>query len=80
MTFNIIIGDSGSLSSWTYHDNPTMAFLLFVFTFFTVIYLMNLFIGLLNNAIEGYNKHQEFLLLKAQVIFKLLDYIYIYLN
>ena len=41
---------------------------------------MNLFIGLLSNAIEGYNKHEEFLLLKAQVILKLLDYIFIYLN
>ena len=28
---------------------------------------MNLFIGLLNMAIEDYNKHEEFLLLKAQV-------------
>ena len=53
-----------------------MTFLLFVFTFFTVIYLMNLFIGLLSNAIEDYNKYEEFLLLKAQVIFKLLDYFY----
>ena len=52
-----------------------MTLLLFVFTFFTVIYLMNLFIGLLSNAIEGYNKHEEFLLLKAQVIFKLIIYL-----
>jgi len=44
-----------------------MACLLFIFTFSTVIYLMNLFIGLLNMAIGDYNKHEEFLLLKAQV-------------
>ncbi len=50
-----------------------MTFLFFVFTFFTVIYLMNLFIGLLSNAIEDFNKYEEFLLLKAQVsiLFKL---------
>ena len=30
---------------------------------------MNLFIGLLNMAIENYNKHEEFLLLKAQVFY-----------
>ena len=30
---------------------------------------MNLFIGLLNMAIEKYDKHQEFLLQKAKVIF-----------
>ena len=51
-----------------------MTFLLFVFTFFTVIYLMNLFIGLLSDAIKDYNKYEEFLLLKAKVIYKLLDY------
>ena len=49
-----------------------MTLLLCVFTFFTVIYMMNLFIGLLGNAIEDFNKYEEFLLLKAQVfIFKL---------
>ena len=50
-----------------------MTLLLCVFTFFTVIYLMNLFIGLLSNAIEDFNKYEEFLLLKAQVsiLFKL---------
>ena len=67
--FCLIIGDTGSFSLWSYHENLTMAILL-------VIYLMNLFIGLLSNAIEGYNKYEEFLLLKAQVIFKLLDYFY----
>ena len=46
-----------------------MAFLLFVFTFTTTIYLMNLFIGLLSNAIENYNKDEEFLLLKEQVFY-----------
>jgi hypothetical protein len=65
----MIIGDSGSLSPWTFRENPTMTVLLVAFTFFTVIYLMNLFIGLLNLAIGDYNKEEEFLLQKAQVIF-----------
>jgi hypothetical protein len=30
---------------------------------------MNLFIGLLNIAIEHYDKHEEFLLNKAKVVF-----------
>jgi hypothetical protein len=30
---------------------------------------MDLFIGLLNMAIVNYNKHEEFLLLKAQVFY-----------
>ena len=46
-----------------------MTILLFLFTFFTVIYLMNLFIGLLNIAIDDYNKYEEFLLKKAKVPF-----------
>ncbi|PKC10762.1 hypothetical protein RhiirA5_498240 [Rhizophagus irregularis] len=64
----LLTGDSGSLSAWTYLDNPTVTFLLFVFTFFTSIYLMNLFIGLLGMAIDNYNKHEEFLLSKAKII------------
>jgi len=63
------IGDSGSLSPWTYHENPAMTFFLVLFTFFTVIYLMNLFIGLLNKAIDVYDKYEEFLLKKAKVNF-----------
>ena len=52
-----------------------MTFLLVAFTFFTGIYLLNLLIGVLNYAMEGYyNKYEEFLLLKAQVIFRLLNY------
>jgi hypothetical protein len=46
-----------------------MTVLLVAFTFFTVIYLMNLFIGLLNLAIGDYNREEEFLLQKARVIF-----------
>ena len=46
-----------------------MTFFLVLLTFFTVIYLMNLFIGLLNIAIDDYNKYEEFLLKKAKVTF-----------
>ena len=52
-----------------------MTLLLCVFTFFTVIYLMNLFIGLLNIAIDDYNKYEEFLLKKAKVKFLVIQYI-----
>ncbi|RGB34068.1 hypothetical protein C1646_815643 [Rhizophagus diaphanus] len=67
----LLIGDSGSLSPWTYRESHTMTFLLFLFTFFTVIYLMNLFIGLLNMAIEKYDNYEEFLLQKAKVIMEI---------
>ncbi|CAG8620761.1 4198_t:CDS:2 [Funneliformis caledonium] len=41
-----------SLSSWTPSENKTLFILMAVFSFLIVIYLMNLFIGLLNMAIE----------------------------
>ncbi|RGB41832.1 hypothetical protein C1646_751605 [Rhizophagus diaphanus] len=66
--YKLITGDSGSLSPWTYRENHTMSILLITFTFFTVIYLMNLFIGLLNLAIDDYNNEEEFLLQKAKII------------
>jgi hypothetical protein len=71
--FNIIIGDSGSLSPFAYREHTIMTILLVTFTFFTVIYLMNLFIGLLNIAIDDYNKEEEFLLQKARVTFFYID-------
>ncbi|PKY40909.1 hypothetical protein RhiirA4_539200 [Rhizophagus irregularis] len=69
--YKLITGDSGSLSSFTYRENPTMTVLLVTFTFFTVIYLMNLFIGLLNLAIGDYNKKEEYLLQKAKIIMEI---------
>ncbi|GES73543.1 hypothetical protein GLOIN_2v1784920 [Rhizophagus clarus] len=69
--YKILTGDSGSLSSFTYREHSTMTILLVTFTFFTVIYLMNLFIGLLNLAIDDYNKKEEFLLQKAQMIMEI---------
>ncbi|CAB5211857.1 unnamed protein product [Rhizophagus irregularis] len=69
--YNLLTGDSGSLSPFTYRENPIMTILLVTFTFFTVIYLMNLFIGLLNLAIDDYNKEEEYLLQKAQIIMEI---------
>ncbi|PKY31900.1 hypothetical protein RhiirB3_393647 [Rhizophagus irregularis] len=69
--YNLLTGDSGSLSSFTYREHSIMTILLATFTFFTVIYLMNLFIGLLNLAIDDYNKEEEYLLQKAQIIMEI---------
>ncbi|PKK79909.1 hypothetical protein RhiirC2_768633 [Rhizophagus irregularis] len=71
--YNLLTGDSGSLSSFTYREHSIMTILLVTFTFFTVIYLMNLFIGLLNLAIDDFNKKEEFLLQKAQIIISALN-------
>ncbi|GBC04685.1 hypothetical protein RclHR1_05800012 [Rhizophagus clarus] len=69
--YKLLTGDSGSLSSFTFREHSIMTILLVTFTFFTVIYLMNLFIGLLNLAIDDYNKKEEFLLQKAQIIMEI---------
>ncbi|GBC06599.1 hypothetical protein RclHR1_06950005 [Rhizophagus clarus] len=69
--YKLLTGDSGSLSSFTYREHSVMTILLVTFTFFTVIYLMNLFIGLLNLTIDDYNKKEEFLLQKAQIIMEI---------
>ncbi|PKY38559.1 hypothetical protein RhiirA4_451568 [Rhizophagus irregularis] len=69
--YNLLTGDSGSLSLFTYRERSIMTILLVTFTFFTVIYLMNLFIGLLNLAIDDFNKKEEFLLQKAQIIMEI---------
>jgi len=39
-----------------------------VFSFLVVVYLMNLFIGLLNNAIEKDNDRASYLVQKAEII------------
>ncbi|PKY57046.1 hypothetical protein RhiirA4_477838 [Rhizophagus irregularis] len=69
--YNFLTGDSESLSSFTYREHSIMTILLVTFTFFTVIYLMNLFIGLLKLAIDNYNKKEEFLLQKAWIIMEI---------
>ncbi|RIB15824.1 hypothetical protein C2G38_1554195 [Gigaspora rosea] len=64
----MLTGDSSSVSSWVLKDNPTLVFLLAVFSFFTTIYLMNLFIGLLGMAIDETNNDQSFLQLKGEIL------------
>ncbi|GES83825.1 hypothetical protein GLOIN_2v1842993 [Rhizophagus clarus] len=71
VVYKLLTSDSGSLSSFTYREHSVMTILLVTFTFFTVIYLMNLFIGLLNIAIDDYNKKEEFLLQKAKIIMEI---------
>jgi hypothetical protein len=69
MQFSKTIGDSGSISTFVYAGNPALCLLIFLFSFFIVIYLMNLFIGLLNLSIKNYNTDVEYLLLKAKVLY-----------
>ncbi|CAG8518994.1 12429_t:CDS:2 [Dentiscutata heterogama] len=66
--FLLMTGDNSSLSTWDYHTNRVLVLLMVTFSFFTVIYLLNLFIGLLSNAIEEYNNRAEYLIQKAEIV------------
>ncbi|RIA98452.1 hypothetical protein C1645_731671 [Glomus cerebriforme] len=63
-----LIGDKNSLDAWTPKDNKVMIVLMVIFTFVIVVYLMNLFIGLLNNAIEKDNDRAFYLAQKAEIL------------
>ncbi|CAG8701905.1 4780_t:CDS:2 [Funneliformis caledonium] len=63
-----LTGDYSSLGSWSYQENPFMTILLVMFSFLIVVYLMNLFIGLLNLEIEGNRTHFLFILQKAKIV------------
>ncbi|GBB88609.1 hypothetical protein RclHR1_15180002 [Rhizophagus clarus] len=65
--YKFLTGDSSALSNWTYTDNPSLAILIVLFSLLIVVYLMNLFIGLLNIAIDKDNDRVSYLILKAQV-------------
>ncbi|UZO06890.1 uncharacterized protein OCT59_027195 [Rhizophagus irregularis] len=63
-----LIGDSSALSNWTYTENPSIAVLIVLFSLLVVVYLMNLLIGLLNNAIEEDNNRVSYLMQKAEIL------------
>ncbi|KAF0561206.1 transient receptor potential cation channel subfamily a member 1-like [Gigaspora margarita] len=64
----MLTGDSSSVSSWVLKDNWTLAFLLIIFSFFTTIYLLNLFITLLGNAIDERYNEESFLQLRGEIL------------
>jgi hypothetical protein len=69
---HLLLGDPSTISNMTYKNNPSLVLLIILYTFLVVIYLMNLFIGLLSNVIEEDNNRSSYLIQKAEVyiIFK----------
>jgi hypothetical protein len=65
---NLLLGDSSAFTNWSYTANPSIAILIVIFSLLIVVYLMNLFIGLLNMAIEKDNDRVSYLVLKVEVI------------
>ncbi|CAG8439832.1 13001_t:CDS:2 [Dentiscutata heterogama] len=63
----MLTGDTSAVSSWVYKNNWTLAILLAIFSFFTTIYLLNLFISLLGNAINETYNEESFLQLRGDL-------------
>ena len=64
-----LTGDSSSLSGWSpTENNAPIIVLTILFSFVIVVYLMNLFIGLLNMAIEKDNDRAFYLIQKAEIL------------
>jgi hypothetical protein len=71
--YTTFLGNQNSLASWAPTQTPTtentiLFILMVVFSFLVVVYLMNLFIGLLNMAIEKDNDRASYLVQKAEII------------
>ncbi|PKY38360.1 hypothetical protein RhiirA4_451339 [Rhizophagus irregularis] len=62
--YQLLTGDSNTSTI----SNTPLVILIVIFSIMIVIYLMNLFIGLLNNAIEKDHDRVSYLMLKAEII------------
>ncbi|GBC10634.1 hypothetical protein RclHR1_00980011 [Rhizophagus clarus] len=65
----LFASDTGSITSLATSTNNTIIIVLMIlFSFLIVIYLMNLFIGLLNTSIERDNDRASYLVQKAEIL------------
>ncbi|CAG8483535.1 3153_t:CDS:2 [Funneliformis caledonium] len=63
-----LTGDSNALSNWEYKNNPQLTILMVFFSLLIAVYLMNLLIGLLSNAIEEDNNRVSYFVQKAKIL------------
>ncbi|CAG8489395.1 9672_t:CDS:10 [Funneliformis caledonium] len=63
-----LTGDLNSFANWTYKENPFFVLLMISFFSVVVVYLLNLLIGLLNNAIDEDNNRVSYLVHKAEIL------------
>ncbi|RIA83286.1 hypothetical protein C1645_786783 [Glomus cerebriforme] len=66
--YQFLTGDSSALSNWSYLNNPSIVILIVLFSLLIVVYFMNLFIGLLNMAIDKVNDRISYLTHKAELL------------
>ncbi|GBC04660.1 hypothetical protein RclHR1_00580025 [Rhizophagus clarus] len=63
-----LTGDSSALTNWKYINNPSLVILIILFSLLIVVYLMNLFIGLLNLEIDKDYDRVSYLVQKAEIL------------
>ncbi|CAJ0908832.1 2849_t:CDS:2 [Entrophospora sp. SA101] len=66
--YNFLAGDNEAFKNRVLQDDAYLILLMVAFSFIVVVYLMNLFIGLLGNEIEHYDTKEAFWFQKAKVI------------
>ncbi|CAJ0831031.1 10477_t:CDS:2 [Entrophospora sp. SA101] len=66
--YSFLTGDNGAFAPWALQKDPYLTILVVIFSFIVVVYLMNLFIGLLGNEIGRYHNQEAFLAQKAKII------------
>ncbi|GBC32083.2 hypothetical protein GLOIN_2v1874127 [Rhizophagus irregularis DAOM 181602=DAOM 197198] len=66
--YNFLTGDSSALSNWPFLNNQSLVILIVLFSLLVVVYLMNLFIGLLNMAINKDDDRVSYLKQKAEIL------------
>ncbi|CAG8439640.1 11897_t:CDS:2 [Acaulospora morrowiae] len=69
--YYMLNGDTGPYSSWNVKDNPVLILITVGFSFFTKLYLMSLFIGLLGRAIDERNNREAYLQQKAEIMYEI---------
>ncbi|CAJ0831564.1 10923_t:CDS:2 [Entrophospora sp. SA101] len=77
--YNFLTGDNSVIGAWSLQEDPYLAILVIIFSFVVVVYMMNLFIGLLSNAIEEHDTHDAFLAVRAKIITEI-ELFYLYPN
>ncbi|RIB26610.1 hypothetical protein C2G38_2138227 [Gigaspora rosea] len=63
-----ITGDSTPISSWISSENAIIMLLMIMVSFFILIYLVNLFIGILSELISNEKNDIAYLVLKSEII------------
>ncbi|CAG8498336.1 6029_t:CDS:2 [Funneliformis caledonium] len=64
--YQLMTGDTKSIESWELNQNPTLVMLWISFSLLIVVFLLNLFIGLLSEAMQEYSEIELFWLLPCQ--------------